>query len=41
VDENGFNEEFPSEFDTYFSENFGLRSILVTANAALRAALRA
>lgn len=38
-DENGFNNEFPGEFDTYFSENFGLRSFLVTANAALRAAL--
>lgn len=38
-DENGFNRDFPSRFDAYFSENFGLRSLLVTANAALRAAL--
>ncbi|NLG37341.1 MAG: hypothetical protein GX549_04945 [Clostridiales bacterium] len=38
-DENGFNAEFPEEFDTYFSENFGLRPLLVTANAALRRTL--
>jgi hypothetical protein len=38
-DEEGFNAEFPEEFDTYFSENFGLRPLLVTANAALRRTL--
>ena len=38
-DEESFNAEFPEEFDTYFSENFGLRPLLVTANAALRRTL--
>lgn len=31
--DNGFNEEFPSQFDDYFSDNFGLRSHFISANS--------
>ncbi|MBE6753130.1 MAG: hypothetical protein E7559_02050 [Ruminococcaceae bacterium] len=36
---NELNLEFPSEFDDYFSSNFGLRSQFVTADAKLHDAL--
>ncbi len=38
-EDGGLNTEFTAQLDTYISEHIGLRSLMVEANSALRAAL--
>ncbi|HBN82424.1 MAG TPA: hypothetical protein DDZ89_01125, partial [Clostridiales bacterium] len=35
IEEGVLNTEFPRDFDTYFSENFGLRPLLITGYGGL------